>query len=223
MNSKKTFLKHLFHRPYRNETHSQLIKKLIEQSEFLQSPQTVWIEIGAGFTTLMLAEIADKYNAILYSCDANLRKINDLKTRLGEKAKNVSFVHGNSLQSLPSIIEKHTQVHFVFFDSAPSAMHTFREFQIIEPCLKNGSCIIIDNAALPNEHALLTACRKGKILVPYLLASANWKVTGHPHSGDSMVSAAHMPQSDHADSDYELKGWNDSWKYKDNDVKTDQL
>lgn len=212
MKKKIFLLKQLLRVPYRNETHSQLINRLIEQNRFVSRQKAVWIEIGSGFTTLMLAELADRYNAVFYSCDINLNKMNDLKEKLGEKSSNVCFVHGNSLESIPSILKNHTCVHFVFLDSAPSAMHTFQEFKIIEPYLVPGSIVIIDNAAFPNNKNLLTPCRKGKVLVPYLLASPYWKVVSHPHAGDSMVSATHMSQPEYAEKDYELEEWIDSWK-----------
>lgn len=208
--------KQLFRRAYRNETHSQLIRKLFEQLTFVSKTAPVLIEIGAGLTTFTLAEIAKEQNAVFYSCEINQKKIDDLITKLGDLSKNVIFKHGDSLDCLISIVDQHPQIHFVFFDSAPSAMHTFKEFQIVEPCLKPGSCIVIDNAAAPTEKATLTPCRKGKILVPYLLASPFWKVRTHPHSGDSMVSADYMLQPDYADPDYELIGWIDSWKFTKN-------
>jgi hypothetical protein len=74
---------------------------------------------------------------------------------------------------------------------------------------------LIDNAALPGEKALLTACRKGKILVPYLLASPHWQVFAHPHAGDSMISAIYKDEPSYANPDYEYSGWKDSWKFFD--------
>ncbi len=208
---KSNWIRHLFNLPYRRSTHSEMIEQLLKKCPpSHESP--IFIEIGAGFTTLTLAEIATNYNAVVYSCDNNHDKVEDLQKHLKHNA-GIHFMVGDSLEKLSEIKKQHEHIHFVFFDSAPSAMHTFNEFKILENCFNAGSCILIDNAALPEEKALLTPCRKGKIIVPYLLASPFWKVTGHPHAGDSMVSATLMSEPNYADPAYELTGWIDSWKY----------
>ena len=93
-------------------------------------------------------------------------------------------------------------------------MHTFREFQVLERSLKAASCVLIDNAALPKKNAkfLLSPCRKGKILVPYLLASARWEVHGLPTAGDSMVSAFCHERTNFADPSYERSEYCDPWE-----------
>ena len=205
-------LKRLLNKPYRESTHGEMIEHLLT----LYPPmgeKPVIVEIGSGFTTMTLVEIARSCDAFFYSCDNNIEKVEDLKARIVDD--DFKFIIGDSLSSLTEIVQQHDTVSFVFFDSAPSAMHTFREFLIIEKSLKPGSCILIDNAAIPGKKALLTACRKGKILVPYLLASPHWQVFGHPHAGDSMVSAVYKDEPVYADNDYELSGWKDGWKYID--------
>ncbi len=207
-------LKRFFSKPYRECTHGDMIKNFLSQYP-PQQTSPVFVELGAGFTTAELAELARLHNATFYSCDSNSEKIKDLKIRLSNNADNIDFLIGDSLESLSAISQQHNQIHFVFFDSAPSAMHTFHEFSIIEKNLKPDSCILIDNACIPEEKAILTPCRKGKILVPYLLASPNWQVFGHPHAGDSMVSAIYKSEPIYSDPAYELSGWIDSWKYND--------
>lgn len=91
-------------------------------------------------------------------------------------------------------------------------MHTFQEFQIIEPFLKAGASLLIDNASLPNTRVMLSPCRKGKIIVPYLLASVWWEVTGHPTAGDSMVSAVRHDCPEFADPAFEWPGFVDTWE-----------
>jgi hypothetical protein len=72
--------------------------------------------------------------------------------------------------------------------------------------------VLIDNAALPGARLLLSPCRKGKLLVPYLLASPVWRVKAHPRAGDSMVSALHDRAGARADASYEDPGYVDHWR-----------
>ena len=210
----KNLIKQLFNIPYRDLTHGEMIELVLRDCP-PREKNAVFVEIGSGFTTLIIAQIAKRYDALFYSLDNNLNKIEDIKKRIQNEVDNINFLAGDSHESLPKIIEKHHRIHFIFFDSAPSAMHTFQEFLQMEKNLKPGSCIIIDNAAMPGQKALLTPCRKGKILVPYLLASPYWKVFGHPHAGDSMVSAIYQDSAEYAHPDYELYGWKDSWEFKE--------
>lgn len=216
---KKAFfvLKRVFNRPYRQGTHSEMIRSMFQQQPLFSGEQPVMVELGAGLTTLTLAEIAAERNAIFYSCDNNEKKIEDIKNKYKSKLDRVIFMAGDSLESLRSISSRHPKIQFVFFDSAPSAMHTFKEFMIIEKCLTAGTFILIDNASIPGQkQALLTGCRKGKVLVPYLLASPYWQVSGHPHMGDSMVSAVCCPEPNYADADYERPERVDCWSYENN-------
>lgn len=189
--------------PKQEYTEGEMIRLLLEGHLTSYTEQAVFVETGSGLSTLALAEMARRCGAIVYSCDINAQKIEELKRRATDRVNNVNFLVANSLESLSQIAQRHSQIHFAFFDSAPSAMHTFREFQTIEQCLKSGSLILIDNAARPGETRLLTPCRKGKILVPYLLASANWRVQAHPSAGGSMVSAEYFADAAYADPSYE--------------------
>ena len=59
---------------------------------------------------------------------------------------------------------------------------------------------------------MLSPCRKGKIIVPYLLASTWWEVTGHPTAGDSMVSAVRHGRPEFADPAFEWPEFVDTWE-----------
>ena len=72
--------------------------------------------------------------------------------------------------------------------------------------------MLIDDAALPGARLLLSPCRKGKLIVPYLLASPFWSVTAHPRAGDSMVSAVLDAIGARADSGYEDPSYVDRWR-----------
>ena len=88
---------------------------------------------------LSLAESGRALNATVYSCDMNAKKIAALKQQTGDRLANVIFMIGDSHDALKQITERHPQLDFVFLDAAASAMHTFQEFQIIEPFLKAGA------------------------------------------------------------------------------------
>ena len=172
----------------------------------------VFVQTGCGPSTLALAEVAERTGAELYSCDIDGRKIEELQRRAGDALARVRFLEGDSLESIARIAACHERIDFALLDSAPSATHTLQEFQLLEPRLGPGSRVLIDNAALPGARLLLSPCRKGKLLVPYLLASPFWTVTAHPRAGDSMVSALHDRAGARADSTYEDPAWVDHWR-----------
>ena len=196
----------------REITHGGMIARHLSERKEKLPGQPVLVETGCGISTVSLAEAGRNLNATIYSCDYNREKVNALQQRAGSKIDNVTFLIGDSLDSLRKICAQHTKLDFVFLDAAASAMHTFREFQLIEAFLKPGSSLLIDNAALPDERWLLSPCRKGKIIVPYLMASTNWEVRGHPTAGDSMISAIHHDTPDYADPSCEWSGFVDTWK-----------
>jgi hypothetical protein len=123
----------------------------------------------------------------------------------------VNLVAGDSLDSLAAIAARHGRIDFALLDSAPSATHTLREFLLLEPRFGPGSRLLVDDAALPGARLLLSPCRKGKLIVPYLLASPFWTVTAHPRAGDSMVSAVLDAIGARADSGYG-PGYVDRWR-----------
>lgn len=69
--------------------------------------------------------------------------------------------------------------------------------------ITGGVSLHIDNAALPDTRVMLSPCCMGKIIVPYLLASAWWEVTGHPTVGHSMFSAVRHNRLEFADPAFE--------------------
>ena len=199
--------------PYitREHSHGEMIEKIIRERQDFFKDSPVFVETGCGMSTVSLSKCANEFNAVAYSFDYNSDKSDELKERVGDQVANIEFVIGDSLENLPEIVAKHT-IDFLFLDSAASAMHTFREFLICEPALKPGASLLVDNAALPGEKLLLTPCRKGKVLVPYLLASPYWDVSAHPTAGDSMISATLQSEADFADFDYEHPEYIDNWK-----------
>jgi predicted O-methyltransferase YrrM len=197
----------------RRHTHGELIGLLLDRHRKLFPERPVFIETGCGISTLYLAEAGRALEAKIYSCDSNIDKIRALQQRAGERVSNVEFLAGDSVYQLHRLGQEHGHVHFLFLDAAASAMHTFREFQVIEKALTAGTLLLIDNAALPGETRLLSPCRKGKIIVPYLQASAYWEVQGYPDAGDSMVSAICHDRPDYSDPAYEWPGYVDPWEW----------
>jgi len=193
-------------------SHGQLIQELIGRNIHFSGKETVFVETGCGVSTVALARSAENGRAIVYSCDINSEKADELKTLSEGVVDYVQFLIGSSLDSLKEISMRHRKVDFLFLDSAASAMYTFQEFQIMEKSLQPGSVLLVDNAAIPGETRLLSPVRKGKILVPYLLASPFWEVTGYPEAGDSMVAALLHDSPDYADPQYEDPDYIDNWR-----------
>jgi hypothetical protein len=188
----------LFRQLWRRQGSGALIRALLaEQMPSLQR-QLVYVETGrGGDSTRGLAEVARRTGAVCYSCGSEPDEA--ARAELPE----VSFLAGETLESLARIAARHEHVDFALFDSAPSALHTLREFQQLEPRLGPGARVLIGSAALPGARLVLGPCRKGKLLVPYLLASPVWQVTAHPRTADSMVSALHDRVGARADAKYE--------------------
>ncbi len=182
--------------------HGEAIEELILRHKPGFEEPPVFVETGCGDSTLSLGKWATALGAACYSLDSDRQKCELLRAEFPEMLERVEFTIGDSLEALPRIAAE-GPIDFLLLDSAASAMHTFREFLICEDSLHAGSCLLADNAALPGEKHLLSPCRKGKILVPYLLASPIWEVTGHPDWGHSMVSAILHDRPDYAESSYE--------------------
>jgi len=183
-------------------THGELIQLLLQRDADGLPGDPVFVETGCGISTLYLAEAGKYLKAKVYSCDFNGEKVRALQEKAGERVANVEFIIGDSMQALQEIGERHARIHFLFLDAAASAMHTFEEFMLIQHALGAGSTLLIDNAAVPGATSLLSPCRKGKIIVPYLQAHANWQVLPHPRAGDAMVSAKYFDEQVYADPDY---------------------
>ena len=196
----------------KQKTHGELIEELISASIDIHHGKKIFVETGCGVSTISLGKCGSEGDVTIYTCDINSEKADELKELSGPSIGNVQFRIGSSLDSLESIAQNHDTIDFLFLDSAASAMYTFQEFMTVEKCLKTGSVLLIDNAAIPGEKHLLSPVRKGKILVPYLLASRYWEVQGHPDAGDSMVSAIKRDSPDYADPMYEDPGYIDHWR-----------
>lgn len=206
-------VKRLWNGRSRNLSHGDLIMKLLgEEFDAPKARPAVFVETGCGISTLALAKMGMETGAIVFSCDYNSKKMDELKSVAQQKISNVNFMIADSLESLSKIAQMHAEIDFLFLDSAASALHTFREFTTVEKCLKPGSRVLVDNAALPWEKRVLSPVRKGKILVPYLLASPFWEVSGYPDAGDSMVSAVMRSEPNYADKDYEDSEYIDNWR-----------
>lgn len=204
-------LKSIIKRNRRQCSHGEMIERLLKERELFFQENPVFVEIGCGLSTVSLSKMAKEMSAISYSIDYNSDKSADLKLRFGKQVNNTNFIIGDSLERLPKIVEKH-KIDFLFLDSAASAMHTFKEFSICESAFNIGACLLVDNAALPGKKKILSAVRKGKILVPYLLASSYWEVFSHHRAGDSMISAILHDKADFADYDYEHPEYIDEWR-----------
>jgi predicted O-methyltransferase YrrM len=202
----------VFRRLWRVQDHGDLIRSLLADVKPATQRRLLFVETGCGFSTLALAEVAARVGADVYSCEMNAQKIAELRARGGDALADVHFLEGDSLTSLARIAAHHEQIDFALFDSAPSATHTLREFQLLEPRLVAGSRVLVDDAALPGARLLLSPCRKGRLLVPYLLASPFWRVKAHPRAGDSMVSAVHDLIGARADATYEDPSYVARWR-----------
>jgi predicted O-methyltransferase YrrM len=197
---------------YRVETHAERIAALLAEMPRPLPPRPVFVETGCGLSTLALAAGARELGAACYSCDVNAEKVEALRRSAPEALADVVFLVGDSLASVAGIAERNERVDLAFLDSAPSALHTFREFRALEPRFRDGARVLVDNAALPGARLRLSPCRKGKILVPYLLAHPLWEVRAHPRSGDSMISAVLRDRPDFADPAHEDPAYVDDWR-----------
>ena len=185
----------------KHRTHSEVLSGYLPRMGRQDHP--VIVEVGLGLTSAVLAEYARQHGGRYYGCDLNTELIDELRKTIGED-EFVKFLVGKSDESLRRIVSGNHQVDLVFLDGAPSAAITFLEFRILEDTLLPGSIVVIDNAAVPDTPGpLRSPCRKGKIVVPYLLASSFWEVIGHPGDGDSMIAAIKHAEGTFADIAYE--------------------
>jgi predicted O-methyltransferase YrrM len=161
----------------------------------------VLVEVGAGKTTKVMADYARKHKAIFYSCDC-CGPIIDFLDAAFNKDKCIRFLQSDSSDALAGLAPMIGVIDFAFFDAAPCAMKTFLDFQTIEYCFRPNSIFVIDNAKLPGLKQSPGPARKGKILVPYLLAHDEWTVEAFPGYGGMMIVAVKQPHGGHADPGY---------------------
>jgi len=202
----------VFRRIWQAQNHAELIRDLLADEQPVRGQRLVLVETGCGHSTLALLEVARRTGACVYSCDIDPDKIERLRDSTRDAEAEVNFLVGDSLSSLARIVARHGRIDFASLDSAPSATHTLREFLTLEPRFGPGSRVLIDDAALPGARLLLSPCRKGKLVVPYLLASPFWTVKAHPRAGDSMVSAVQDLAGARADAGYEDPRYVDHWR-----------
>jgi hypothetical protein len=195
----------------RQVTHAKAVYDLAEKT-IMPTPeeggeQSVLVEVGTGSTTISLARLAHRYGAKVYSIDISKTKIRRYQN-MDSIMNNVEFKLGNSHEMLNQIAHHEPFINFAFLDGPPSALHTFEEFMIIQDYMLPCSILLIDNACLPCKTDTLSSCRKGKIVVPYLLASPCWKVDEYLTWGDSMIAACKQyPDPDLSHPDYEYKDY----------------
>jgi hypothetical protein len=188
-----------------------LVFRLLADLQARSAQPPVLVQTGCGPATPALAAIAARVGGVLYCCEPDGDRIDALRASDGSAIADVLFLRGDSLEELARIAARHERVDFALLGSAPSATHTLREFFAIEARLGPGARLLIDEAALPGARLTLRPCRKGKLLVPYLLASPVWRVAAHPRVGESMVSAVHDRVGARADASYEDPGYVDRW------------
>jgi predicted O-methyltransferase YrrM len=193
----------MFRSVWRTRDQGSLIRRLLADLKPGTQRPVVLVETGCGLSTLALAEVAERVGGHVYSCELDPRRIQALRTASAGVLERVHFLEGDSRESLARIAARHESIDFALFDSAPSATQILHEFQALERRLLPGSRVLIDEAALPGARLLLGPCRKGKLLVPYLLASPVWRVTAFPRASNSMVSAVHDRVGARADASYE--------------------
>ncbi len=202
----------VYRRVWRSQDQAELIRELLAKLQPIRDHRLVLVETGCGGSTLALVEVARRTGARVYSCDHDAKRLDALRECANDDLAEVEFLAGDSLEGLATVVARHGRIDFALLDSAPSATHTLREFLTLEPRFGPGSRILVDDAALPGARLLLSPCRKGKLLVPYLLASPFWTVSAHPRAGDSMVSAVLDAIGARADSGYEDPSYVDRWR-----------
>ena len=202
----------VFRRVWQAQDHGELIRDLLADVHPARGQRLVFVETGCGRSTLALLEVARRTGACVYSCEIDPDKLDLVRESTRNAEAEVNFLVGDSLSSLARIVARHGRIDFALLDGAPSATHTLREFLLLEPRFGPGSRVLIDDAALPGARLLLSPCRKGKLVVPYLLASPFWTVKAHPRAGDSMVSAIQDLAGARADAGYEDPRYVDDWR-----------
>lgn len=178
-----------------------VVKKYLGKLVIPNHRRLVILETGAGKSTKIMAEFARAHNAICYSIDCCKELVTFLDKQFNQDGC-VQFLIKDSTSAINEICEAHTYIDFAFLDAAPSALQTFRDFTQLESRLRPGSIVVVDNATLPGKQTEAKPARKGLILVPYLLAMADWELFSHPASGGQMIAAIKRADSGYADPRY---------------------
>ena len=91
-------------------------------------------------------------------------------------------IFGFSQQTIPVFLQEQgtdVEVGFVFLDGGDNPMEQVEEFQLLRDSIPVGGALLSHDAKL----------RKGKWLVPYLLAHDNWNCTLHDVSDEGLFEA----------------------------------
>ena len=122
-----------------------------------------------GHSTKVFGELLK--DGILHSFELNRDHIEIAKQVCNEYLDHIIFHQGDSRELLLKVLEEVNprQVHVAYLDSANDADLIFEEFKVIEPYLKSGSALVVDDITCPS-------CKKGKKILPYLRSKEEWEV-----------------------------------------------
>ncbi|MDX1460036.1 MAG: class I SAM-dependent methyltransferase [Xanthomonadales bacterium] len=103
-----------------------------------------------------------------YSFELRPEHIDVSREICGNYDRYVNYVEGDSVANLERLVADGTLSHidFAFLDSTNSGEHTFKEFSAIEGCFRPGSVLVCDDVLWAD---------KGRLVVPYIQASADWE------------------------------------------------
>ena len=163
-----------------------MLEIILDEIKLLEN--SVVIEVGAGASTVIVEKICKKNDCIGYTLEIAEKTIE----RVSKTCPSTKFILGPSLDTLPEMDLEQKPIGLLFLDGAPSAMMTFLEFQLMQSHLIVGSIVLIDNATMYEEtisRESELACRKGRVIVPYLRAHPFWEVKPYPQYGGGMVMA----------------------------------
>jgi len=107
---------------------------------------------------------------VLHSFEIDQENIKTAK-KICKDFHGITFHLGDSLKMLPKVLQevKPPQIHVAYLDSVNNADHIFNEFEIVEPYLKSGSILVVDDITCES-------CKKGKKILSYLKAKEEWSV-----------------------------------------------
>lgn len=189
---------------------ADVLKKYLPKIPNPDNRRVVIVETGIGLSSFPLIEYVYAHpNVVLYCIDTSKEVIKSLQEGLDPDRK-VNFLHMDTEKGLQFVIGAEKYIDLLFFDAVPCAYRTFKEFQMCEHLLTPGSIYVMDNARIPEKEHIKgeckgAACRKGKVIVPYLLASPHWVVKAFPQEAGGMIGAIMQPDAKYSDPAYSSK------------------
>lgn len=128
--------------------------------------------IGDGGSTLIWAEWAGHFGAVVHSVDIDPKAVSESKAA---SAASQDHVHVFCGDSVPFLENFNKPIDLLYLDSCdfdiddpfPSQQHHLNEIQAAYPMLHSNSVVMIDDCDLPHGG-------KGKLVIDYLL-ERNWK------------------------------------------------